>query len=114
MDGSVEKLLAQTYLELKALHAKLDQLLGEQPTATGWASPDEAAAALKPDGVRDARHLKRLRLEGAFSEARGEIRDISNGSRPVWQYHAPSAKPRCSAILSVGMGKSSDYFAVDS
>ncbi|MFM7425126.1 MAG: hypothetical protein ACKO7W_09075 [Elainella sp.] len=88
----MEKLLAQVYLELKEIRSRVDLILGEQTTATGWAGPDEAATALKQDGVKDARHLQRLRLDGAFSELRGEIRNTSKGNRPTWQYHIPKCR----------------------
>lgn len=99
MDTDATLLLAEALLELKSLSAKVDSL--QQQIAgvvvDGWVNPTEAAKALKPDGVRSASHLKSLRLDGAFSEVKREIRNISKSEKPMWEYHVP----RCRSALSV-------------
>jgi len=85
MDSDTLKLLAELLLEVKSLSAKVDSLqrqLAGVEKIEGWASPTDAATALKPDGVQSASHLKALRLRGAFSESRKEIR--KKGKR--WEY----------------------------
>lgn len=93
--SDLHKLVGEIFLqvaalrsEVQALHSKLDSKI--QPE--GWTSPSEAAATLKNEGIKSSSHLKRLRLEGVFSEARGEIRDVGNGDRPTWQYHTGKCK----------------------
>ncbi len=91
-----EKLLAQSVLLLSAINAelkRLNQLLSGHPvTAEGWAAPSIAWQALKSEGVKSQKHLKQLRLEGVFSEAKGEIRNLSTGTRPTWEYHIPKCR----------------------
>lgn len=107
MTDTTEKLIAEMFLQIKTLTAEVAQLravvCGSPIHAEGWSSPDKAAAALQADGVRNARHLQRLRLEGVFSEAKGEIRDIGKGKKPVWQYHVP----KCKAALRRHFGRAS-------
>lgn len=91
-----EKLLAQLVLQVSSLTTEVIQLrslVSGSPNFTeGWAPPNDAAIALKNEGVKNARHLQKLRLIGAFSEARGEVRNVSNGDRPTWEYHIPSCR----------------------
>jgi hypothetical protein len=47
---------------------------------------------VKAEGVKSQKHLQQLRLEGAFSESKGEIRNTSKGDQPRWEYHVPSAR----------------------
>ncbi|MBW4539704.1 MAG: hypothetical protein KME43_11260 [Myxacorys chilensis ATA2-1-KO14] len=96
MTSDSEKLLAQMYLdqqklmaEVRALRAQLD---GHPAIADGWMNPTDAASALKPEGIKSARHLQKLRLNGAFSESKGEIRNVSRGDRPTWEYYVPNCR----------------------
>jgi hypothetical protein len=87
-------------LELKSLTnevAQLRSIVSGQPIhAEGWSTTKKAAAALQAEGVKNARHLQRLRLvKRVFSEAKGEIRNTSQGRRPTWEYHIP----KCRAAL---------------
>ncbi len=56
-----------------------------------WATGSVAWVALKAEGVQSAAHLKRLRLEGVFSEP-DEIRNVSPGQRPTWHYNIPKCR----------------------
>lgn len=91
MTEDTHKLIAQMTIQLQQLTAEVCHLRsivsGLPIRAEGWATPQKAAAALQEEGVKNARHLQRLRLEGAFSEVKGEIRDVSTGDRPTWEYH---------------------------
>lgn len=93
---SESRLIAEMFLQLKALTAEVAQLrsvlCGIPIHAEGWTNPAKAAAALQAEGVKNTRHLQRLRLEGVFSETKGEIRDVSKGDRPTWEYHIPSCR----------------------
>ena len=92
---SQEQLIAQMFVQLKTLTTEVAQLravIAGNSRTEGWARPESAAAALQSDGVRDARHLQRLRLDGAFSEVKGEIRNVSTGNRPTWEYHIPKCR----------------------
>ena len=90
------KLIAEMFLrqemmmsEIKSIKA---QLAGHPAIADGWMSAKDAAIALKPEGVKSARQLQKLRLGGLFSESKGEIRNVSKGDRPTWLYHVPNCR----------------------
>lgn len=90
------KMIAEMFLtvqrlesEIKALRA---QVGGHPAIADGWMTAADAAIALKPEGIKSARHLQRLRLNGAFSESKREIDNRSEGERPTWYYHVPSCR----------------------
>ncbi|MBW4514498.1 MAG: hypothetical protein KME11_04675 [Timaviella obliquedivisa GSE-PSE-MK23-08B] len=89
-----DQLLAQVLITLKNIEARLDQI--ESPhfreDLTGWLRPYEAWAALKTEGVRSQQHLKKLRLAGAFSEIKGEIRNVGLSDRPVWEYNVEGCR----------------------
>ena len=92
MDNDALKLLAELLTEVRQLSAKVDQLqqqLAGVNHISGWASPTDAAIALKPDGVMSVSHLRDLRLRGAFSESCKEIRKA--GRR--WEYNIEKCKP---------------------
>ena len=95
-DTKLDQALAQVVLELKAVRSELRQLKDTLNTITpqqeGWLPTIKAAEALNIDGVNGVRHLRDLKDAGVFSEVKGEIRDISKGSRPTWQYHIPSCR----------------------
>ena len=83
------------FIELKALRsdvAALSAVIAGSSRTEGWASAEKASAALEPDGIQNARHLQNVRLDGAFSEARGEVRDVGKGNVPRWQYHVPKCR----------------------
>jgi hypothetical protein len=100
MEGSgmndSEKILSELVLQVSTLTSEVVQLRslvsGSPNFVEGWAVGKDAAAALKNEGVKNAKHLQRLRLDGAFSEGRGEIRNVSRGDRPTWEYHVPNCR----------------------
>jgi hypothetical protein len=96
MTKDSEKILAELVLQVSTLTSEVVQLRavvsGNPNFVEGWAVARDAAAALKNEGVKNPKHLQRLRLDGAFSEARGEIRNLSKGDRPTWEYHTPSCR----------------------
>ncbi len=96
MDNATQKIIAQTLLAVQHLTTEVQELRaimqGNPAIAEGWADSATAWQALKPQGVKSQRHLQRLRLDGAFSASKGEIRDVSKGDRPTWEYHIPSCR----------------------
>lgn len=97
MTQDAEKLLAETLLEVKRLASEVQRLSnlvsGSPSFVEGWADPASAAIALRNEGVKNSKHLQKLRLDGAFSEVKGEIRNVSRGkNRPTWEYHIPSCR----------------------
>ncbi|MFM7425592.1 MAG: hypothetical protein ACKO7W_11465 [Elainella sp.] len=95
--SDLQKLISELYLQQQQLLAEVAAIkslvAGTQTQIEGWATPDRAAAALLPDGVENARHLQRLRLDGVFSEAKGEVCNLSKGKkRPTWRYHVPKCR----------------------
>jgi hypothetical protein len=94
--SSTEKMVAEMFLQLKTLTAEVAELRAAVIVSAirmeGWATPEKAASALQADGVKNSRHLQRLRLSGAFSEVKGEIRNTSQGRRPTWEYHIPKCR----------------------
>jgi hypothetical protein len=97
MTQDAEKLLAELALQVGTLTSEVMQLrslLTNAPNQNeGWAGANEAAEALKSEGVKNALKLQRLRLDGAFSEAKGEIRNVSQGEgRPTWEYNIPKCR----------------------
>lgn len=90
MQTDSEKLLAEMFLELKQVKALLHDLVQNKPQAAeGWAESGTAWISLQGEGVKSQKHLQKLRCLGAFSEAKGEIRNVSQGDRPTWQYNIP-------------------------
>jgi hypothetical protein len=87
-----EKILAEVLLTLQNIEARMNQLERPQESRTGWLQPAEAWEALRPEGVRSQQHLKKLRLAGAFSEAKGEIRNVGLGKTPDWEYNVQNCK----------------------
>lgn len=94
--NDVHQIIGEMFLQLKSLTAEVAELRsivsGSPIHAEGWSIPDKAAAALQAEGVKNARHLQRLRLDGVFGESKGEIRNVSTGNRPTWEYHVPSCR----------------------
>lgn len=96
MISDSETLIAQMYLnqqrmmaEIKALRVALE---GHPAISDGWMTEKDAAVALKAEGIKSASHLKKLRLDGAFSESKGEIRNVGKGEIPRWQYYIPNCR----------------------
>lgn len=92
MDSDIAKMLSEALQQIYELNNKVDQLqqqLSGVNHISGWASPTDAAIALKPDGVMSVSHLRDLRLRGAFSESRKEIRKA--GRR--WEYNIEKCRP---------------------
>jgi hypothetical protein len=92
----VDTVIAELVLQIARLTTEISQLRAEVAKSPnfveGWASPKDAAAALRNEGVKNCRHLKRLRLADAFSEGR-DIRNVSKGAiAPRWEYHVPSCR----------------------
>jgi hypothetical protein len=96
MTQDAETLLAELVLRVTSISSELKQLRslvsGHPNFAEGWASPKDAAIALKNEGVKNQKHLQKLRLDGAFSESKGEIRNVSTGDRPTWEYYVPNCR----------------------
>jgi hypothetical protein len=80
MTDPLAKLMAELLLEIKKLNANLQH----QPSV-----PDEwqpvAIAAVKLH--RSTSRLKQLRKDGILTEAGGQIRNVSHGDRPTWEYN---------------------------
>ena len=91
----VDNLIAELVLQVAGLKSEISQLraiVSNSPAfVEGWATEKVSAAALRNEGVKNSRHLKRLRLEGAFTEGK-DVRNVSNGDRPTWEYHIPSCR----------------------
>lgn len=86
------QIVSQIFLDLQALRSEVQALRCEvagKIQQEGWADPTEAAAALKAEGIKSPSHLKRLRLKGALSEARGEFR---GGGTKAASYHIPKCR----------------------
>jgi hypothetical protein len=90
-----DTIIAELVLQVAGLRSEVARLTatvsGSPNFVEGWATPRDAAAALRNEGVKDHRHLQRLRLEDAFTEGR-DIRNVSKGDRPTWEYHVPSCR----------------------
>jgi hypothetical protein len=90
MTPDSEKILAEMYLTqqrmMEEIRALRSQLEGHPAIADGWMNAADAAIALKAQGIKSAGQLKKLRLDGAFVESKGEIRNVSKGDRPTWLY----------------------------
>jgi hypothetical protein len=91
----LDTIVGELVLQVAGLKSEIAQLrselAGNPAMIEGWAKPKVAAAALRNQGVTDHEHLKRLRLDGAFTEGR-EIRNTSKGDRPTWEYHIPNCR----------------------
>ncbi|WNZ46134.1 hypothetical protein Q2T42_30560 [Leptolyngbya boryana CZ1] len=103
VEEGLEKMIAELLLTLKSIKADnlalKDELLAlkarfeKQPDfCEGWLRPEEAAIALKAEGVRNARYLSELRRNGVFRIDKGEIRNVSRGDRPTWEYNIPKCR----------------------
>lgn len=101
--GDINKLVAETYLQVQRLldgNERLTaeiallrlQIEGKLSKTEGWMASTKAASALQDEGVKSSKHLRRLRLDGAFSEDKGEIRNVSQGNRPTWEYNVPKCR----------------------
>jgi hypothetical protein len=100
MSNDSQKLIAEMFLQIQNIATEIaqirSQLAGSPSHVEGWAAPQKAAKALESEGIRNAKHLQQVRLDGAFSEDRGEIRNVSKGgTMPRWEYHVP----KCRAAL---------------
>lgn len=96
MNNDSEKLLAEVLLTLKSMMSELCALRarieGHPGISEGWMRSAEAGIALKSEGVLGDRHLRKLLKEGVFSVNRGEIRNVSKGDRPTWEYNIPACR----------------------
>jgi hypothetical protein len=91
-----DTVIAELVLQVARLTSEISQLRAEVSGSPnfveGWATPKDAAAALKNEGVKSDRHLHKLRDDGAFKEGR-DCRNVSKGDgRPTWEYHVPSCR----------------------
>jgi hypothetical protein len=90
-----DTIIAELVLQVAKLTSEISQLRAEVSGSPnfveGWATPRDAAAALRNEGVKDHRHLQRLRLARVFTEGR-DTRNVSKGDRPTWEYHIPSCR----------------------
>ncbi len=99
MTDDTTKMLAEMFLDVKAMKSELKELRaivsGSPNYSEGWLDTVAAAQALKNEGIRSPKHLRQLRLDGIFSEARNEIRNVSKGEgRSTWQFHVPLCRKR--------------------
>jgi hypothetical protein len=96
MDNATQKIIAQTLIAVQHLTSEVQELRaiiqGTAAIAEGWTDSATAWQALKPQGVKSQGHLQRLRRDQVFSELKGEIRNVSKGDRPTWEYHIPSCR----------------------
>lgn len=94
--SELDKLVAETYLQIQRLTTEVamlrSHLEGKPDKKEGWMASRKAASALENEGVKSPKHLSLLRLKGAFSEDRGEIRNVSRGDRPTWEYNIPKCR----------------------
>jgi hypothetical protein len=91
LDTMVAELILQV-AGLKSEVARLTDVVSGSPAfVEGWTTGKDAAIALRNEGVKSADHLKKLRLDGAFTEGR-DIRNTSKGDRPTWEYHIPNCR----------------------
>lgn len=90
-----DTLISELILQVAGLKSEISQLRdtinGSATFVEGWANPKNAASALRNEGVKNARHLQKLRLDGAFKEGR-DVRNTSKGDRPTWEYHIPQCR----------------------
>lgn len=90
-----DTLISELILQVAGLKSEISQLraiVTDSPAMVeGWATEKIAAAALRNEGVRNHRYLQKLRLANAFTEGK-EIRNVSGGKRPTWEYHIPSCR----------------------
>jgi hypothetical protein len=90
-----DTLIAELVLQVTGLKSEIAQLraiVSNSPALVeGWANEKVAAAALRNEGIEKPRQLKRLRLEGVFTEGK-DVRNVSKGDRPTWEYHIPSCR----------------------
>jgi hypothetical protein len=91
----LDNMVAELVLQVAGLTSEISQLraiVTNSPSfVEGWAAPKDAAAALRNEGVKSAKHLHRLRLDGAFTDGR-DARNISKGERPTWEYNIPTCR----------------------
>lgn len=94
--SDVDKLIAETYLQVQKLTTEVamlrSQIEGKPNKVEGWMASAKAASALQNEGVKSPKHLTTLRLSGAFSTDKGEIRNVSRGDRPTWEYNIPKCR----------------------
>jgi hypothetical protein len=88
--SEVEKIAAETYLEVKRLREDVEALKsllnGSHTLDEGWKEGAIAWKLLQCEGVKSQGHLADLRQAGVFCQSRGEIRTKA-GKRPTWQYN---------------------------
>jgi hypothetical protein len=91
----LDNMVAELVLQVAGLKSEISQLsaiVANSPSfIEGWATPRDAAAALRNEGVKSAKHLHRLRLDDAFTDGR-DVRNISKGDRPTWEYNIPTCR----------------------
>jgi hypothetical protein len=89
-------IIAELVLQVAKLTSEISQLRAEVSGSPnfveGWATAKDAAIALRNAGVKNHRHLHKLRDDGAF-KAGCDCRNVSKGDgRPTWEYHVPSCR----------------------
>ena len=91
----IRRMIARLIVSHEKLVTEVKQLRAEvagKVKTDGWMYVADAAIALKSEGVRNAQHLRKLRLSGVLSESRGEVRNVSEANQPCWQYNIPKCK----------------------
>jgi hypothetical protein len=91
----LDNLVAELVLQVAGLKAEVSRLSAIVTSAPsfveGWATAKDAAISLRNEGVKSAKHLHRLRLDGAFTDGK-DVRNISKGDRPTWEYNIPTCR----------------------
>jgi hypothetical protein len=91
----LDNMVAELVLQVAGLKAEISQLsaiVSNSPAfIEGWATPKDAAAALRNEGVKSVKHLHRLRLDSAFTDGK-DCRNTSKGERPTWEYNIPACR----------------------
>ena len=65
------------------------------PIGDVWMRTNDAAEALKTQGVASGQVLRRFVQDGVLSEAQGHIRNASSGSgRPEWEFNISACSDR--------------------
>jgi hypothetical protein len=90
-----DTIIAELVLQVAKLTSEISQLRAEVSGSPnfveGWATPRDAAIALRNEGVKSVKHLHRLRLDDVFTDVR-DVRNTSQGDRPTWAYNIPNCR----------------------
>lgn len=97
--SNTEKLLAEILLDIKEIKAKLN---AQSVPSEDWQPVSVSAAKLN----RSPSRLKQLRKDGILTEAGGQIRNVSQGDRPTWEYNIPKCQQAIAQYFQQKGGRS--------